>query len=156
MQNTLHVNPRSVSAHNLFAHKGFGVTAGNHTDAILSVLLGARTSTFTSLWLSSFFDWCRQPPGTGIPPRPGAPAHSSPTTGPSFKTLSEPRQNFLRGIGLHLGLGHVAFACAADTTKQATPGTCGCFFAAALLLQIQGQTNALDPTTTQKKGDGFG
>ena len=29
-------------------------------------------------------------------------------------------------------------------------------FAAALLLPNQGQTNALDPTTTQKKGDGFG
>ena len=156
MQNTLQVNQRSISAHNLFADKGFGATAGNHTDAILSVLLGARTSTFTSLWLSSFFDWCRQPPGTGIPPRPGAPAHSSPTTGPSFKTLSEPRQNFLGGTGLHLGLGHVAFACAADTTKLATPGTCGCIFAAALLLPNQGQTNALDPITTQKKGDGFG
>ena len=85
-----------------------------------------------------------------------APAHSSPTTGPSFKTLSEPRQNFLGGTGLHLGLGHVAFACAADTTKLATPGTCGCIFAAALLLPNQGQTNALDPITTQKKGDGFG
>ena len=38
------------------------------------------------------------------PRRPGAPAHSSPTTGPSFKTLSEPRQIFLGGIGLHLVL----------------------------------------------------
>ena len=27
---------------------------------------------------------------------------------------------------MHLGLGHVAFACAADTNKLATPGTCGC------------------------------
>ena len=93
---------------------------------------------------------------TTAPRRPGAPAHSSPTTGPSFKTLSETKHNFLGGIGLHLGLGHVAFACAADTTKLATPGTCGCIFAAALLLPNQGQTNALDPITTQKKGDGFG
>ena len=68
MQNTLQKNPRSISAHNLFADKGFGATAGNHTDAILSVLLGARTST--SLWLSSFLTGA----GKGIPPRPGAPA----------------------------------------------------------------------------------
>ena len=43
MRNTLQVNPRSISAHNLFADTGFGAPAGNHTDAILSVLLGART-----------------------------------------------------------------------------------------------------------------
>jgi len=41
-----------------------------------------------------------------------------------------------------------------DTTKLATPRTCGLFFPAALLLRNQGRTNALDATTTQKKGDG--
>ena len=53
---------------------------------------------------------------------------------------------------MHLGLGHVAFACAADTTKLATPGTCGCFFAAALLLPNQGQTNALDQPPHKRRG----
>ena len=63
------------------------------------------------------------------------------------------RENIiLGGIGLHLGLGHVAFACAADTTKLATPGTCGCFFAAALLLPNQGQTNALDQPPHKRRG----
>ena len=69
MQNTLQVNPQSISAHNLFTDKCFGATAGNHTDAILSVLLGARTCT--SLELSSFFDWCRQPPRASAPRCPG-------------------------------------------------------------------------------------
>ena len=63
------------------------------------------------------------------------------------------RENIiLGGIGLHLGLGHVAFACAADTTKLATPGTCGCIFAAALLLPNQGQTNALDQPPHKRRG----
>ena len=138
MQNTLQVNSRSISAHKLFADKGFGATAGNHTDAILSVLLGARTST--SSWLSSFFDWCRQPPGTALPP-------------PGLLLRHFLRENIiLGGIGLHLGLGHVAFACAADTTKLATPGTCGCIFAAALLLPNQGQTNALDQPLHKRRG----
>ena len=53
---------------------------------------------------------------------------------------------------MHLGLGHVAFACAADTTKLATPGTCGCFFSAALLLPNQGQTNALDQPPHKRRG----
>ena len=74
-----------------------------------------------------------------------------PTTGPSFKTLSEPRQNFLGGTGLHLGLGHVAFACAADTTKLATPGTCGCIFAAALLLPKPGTDKRLGPNHPHKR-----
>ena len=104
------------------------------------------------LWLVPVTPWHTH---TTAPRRPGAPAHSSPTTGPSFKTLSETRHNFLGGIGLQ-GLGHVAFVCAADTTKLVTPGTCGYIFAAALLLPNQGQTNTLDPITTQEKGDGFG
>ena len=39
-----------------------------------------------------------------------------------------------------------------NTTKLATPGTCGCIFAAALLLPNQGQTNALDQPPHKRRG----
>lgn len=153
MQNTLQVNPRSISAHNLFADKGLGATAGNHTDAILSVLLGARTST--SLWLSSFFDWCRQPPGTGIPPRPGAPAHSSPTTGPSFKTFSERKHN-IRRHRLAFGSWTCCLCLCSWHHQTCHTRNLWLLLCCGIASPKPGTDKRLGPTTTQKKGDGFG
>ena len=156
MQNTLHVNPRSVSAHNLFAHKGFGVTAGNHTDAILSVLLGARTST--SLWLSSFFDWRRQPPGTGIPPRPGAPAPRRTALPPPGLLLRHfLRQNIIfRRHRLAFGSWTCCLCLCSWHHQTCHTRNLWLHLCCGIASPKPGTDKCLGPTTTQKKGDGFG
>ena len=105
-------------------------------------------------WLSSFFNWCRQPSGTGIPPRLRGPWRPGAQLSHHWAHF----RHFLRQ-SMIFRRHRLAFRswtcclCLSDTTKLATPGTCGCIFAAALLLPNQRQKNALDPTTTQKKGD---
>ena len=156
MQNTLQVNPRSISAHNLFADKGLGATAGNRTDAILSVLLGARTST--SLWLSSFFDWCRQPPGTGIPPRSGAPAPRRTALPPPGLLLRHfLRQNIIfRRHRLAFGSWTCCLCLCSWHHQTCHTRNLWLLLFCGIASPKPGPDKRLGPTTAQKKGDGFG
>ena len=146
MQNTLQVNPRSISAHNLFADKGLGATAGNRTDAILSVLLGARTSTLTGAGnpLAQAYHRAPAPRRTALPP-------------PGLLLRHFLRQNIIfRRHRLAFGSWTCCLCLCSWHHQTCHTRNLWLLLCCGIASPKPGTDKRLGPTTAQKKGDGFG